>query len=84
MTLNISDKILQWIFIKRTNMNIWFYLFYLFPADMIKTKDEIVRQALHEKQQLVAEVLHLPADDFENIAEVSHQRHLVLIQCYRM
>ena len=34
-------------------------------------KDEAIRQALTEKRQLVADILHVPKDDFENIAELA-------------
>jgi len=39
--------------------------------EQLRRKDEAVRQALTEKQQLVADILHVPKDEFENIAELA-------------
>lgn len=37
----------------------------------MRRKDEAIRQALAEKQQLVADILHVPREEFENIAELA-------------
>jgi hypothetical protein len=39
--------------------------------EQLRRKDETIRQALTEKQQLVADILHVPKDEFENIAELA-------------
>ena len=39
--------------------------------EQLRRKDEAIRQALTEKQQLVADILHVPKDEFENIAELA-------------
>lgn len=39
----------------------------------MRRKDEAVRQALLEKQQLVADILHVPREDFNTIAEIAAQ-----------
>ena len=39
--------------------------------EQLRRKDEAIRQALAEKQQLVADILHVPKDEFENIAELA-------------
>jgi len=39
--------------------------------EQLRRKDEAIRQALSEKQQLVADILHVPKDEFENIAELA-------------
>lgn len=37
----------------------------------MKRKDFAIRQALAEKQQLVADILHIPREEFETIAELA-------------
>jgi hypothetical protein len=39
--------------------------------EQLRRKDEAIRQALSEKQLLVADILHVPKDEFENIAELA-------------
>ena len=39
--------------------------------EQLRRKDEVIRQALTEKQQLVAVILRVPKDEFENIAELA-------------
>lgn len=41
--------------------------------ERLRRKDEAVRQALLEKQQLVADILHVPHEDFSTIAEIAAQ-----------
>ncbi|KAJ1521308.1 hypothetical protein ONE63_002986 [Megalurothrips usitatus] len=45
----------------------------LTPIERLRRKDEAVRQALLEKQQLVADILHVPREDFNTIAEIAAQ-----------
>jgi hypothetical protein len=40
-------------------------------VEQLRRKDEAIRQALAEKQQLVADILHVPREEFENIAELA-------------
>jgi hypothetical protein len=40
-------------------------------AEQLRRKDEAIRLALAEKQQLVADILHVPREEFENIAELA-------------
>ena len=44
---------------------------FLVLLEQLRRKDEAIRQALAEKQQLVADILHVPKDEFENIAELA-------------
>jgi len=39
--------------------------------EQLHRKDKAIRQALTEKQQLVADILHVPKDEFENISELA-------------
>ncbi|XP_043228877.1 rho guanine nucleotide exchange factor 11-like isoform X14 [Amphibalanus amphitrite] len=43
----------------------------LTPIERLRRKDEQVRQTLAEKQQLVADILQIPRDDFAHIAELA-------------
>lgn len=45
----------------------------LTPIERLRRKDEAVRQALLEKQQLVADILHVPREEFSTIAEIAAQ-----------
>jgi hypothetical protein len=40
-------------------------------VEQLRRKDEAIRLALAEKQQLVADILHVPREEFENIAELA-------------
>ena len=40
-------------------------------VEQLRRKDEAIRLALAEKQQLVADILHVPKEEFENIAELA-------------
>jgi hypothetical protein len=40
-------------------------------VEQLRRKDEAIRQALAEKQQLVADILHVPREEFENIADLA-------------
>jgi hypothetical protein len=40
-------------------------------VEQLRRKDEAIRLALAEKQQLVADILHVPKEEFENIAEIA-------------
>ncbi|PSN51929.1 hypothetical protein C0J52_06306 [Blattella germanica] len=48
----------------------------LTPIEQLRRKDEAIRTALAEKQQLVADILHVPREDFENIAELAGEPSL--------
>uniref|UniRef100_A0A1B6C0U4 Rho guanine nucleotide exchange factor 12 n=1 Tax=Clastoptera arizonana TaxID=38151 RepID=A0A1B6C0U4_9HEMI len=43
----------------------------LTPLEKLRRIDEAIKQALLEKQQLVADILHVPRDEYENIAELA-------------
>ncbi|KAK6619061.1 hypothetical protein RUM44_003443 [Polyplax serrata] len=43
----------------------------LTPLEQIRVKDEEIRKALLAKQQLVADILHVPKDEFHTIAEMA-------------
>ncbi|KAK0168904.1 hypothetical protein PV327_002662 [Microctonus hyperodae] len=43
----------------------------LTPIESLRRKDEAIRQALVEKQSLVAEILNIPKEDFEHVAEIA-------------
>lgn len=40
-------------------------------VEQLRRKDEAIRLALADKQQLVADILHVPREEFENIAELA-------------
>ncbi|XP_069677128.1 rho guanine nucleotide exchange factor 12 isoform X3 [Periplaneta americana] len=48
----------------------------LTPIEQLRRKDEAIRLALAEKQQLVADILHVPREEFENIAELAGEPSL--------
>ncbi|BES88378.1 Hypothetical protein NTJ_01184 [Nesidiocoris tenuis] len=43
----------------------------LTPLEKLRRKDELVRQILYEKQEIVADILHVPREEFENIADLA-------------
>lgn len=43
----------------------------LTPLEKLRRKDEIVREALFEKQVLVADILHIPREEFDAIADLA-------------
>lgn len=43
----------------------------LLLTEKLRRTDEVIKQALEEKKQLVAEILHVPKEEFENIAELA-------------
>ncbi|EEB12225.1 conserved hypothetical protein [Pediculus humanus corporis] len=43
----------------------------LTPLEQIRVKDEEIRKALLAKQQLVADILHVPKEEFQTIAEMA-------------
>ncbi|GLG94475.1 Uncharacterized protein GBIM_01689 [Gryllus bimaculatus] len=43
----------------------------LTPIEKLRRKDTLIREALAEKQQLVADLLSVPRDDFETIADLA-------------
>ncbi|KAL0273501.1 UNVERIFIED_CONTAM: hypothetical protein PYX00_006146 [Menopon gallinae] len=43
----------------------------LTPLEQLRLKDEAVRRALMEKQQLMEEILHVPKGEFETIADMA-------------
>lgn len=44
---------------------------FLFLAERLRRKDETIREALLEKQKLVADILHVPKDEFDTIADLA-------------
>lgn len=46
----------------------------LTPLEKLRRKDELVRQALFEKQVLVADILHVPREEFEAIADLAGEQ----------
>ncbi|XP_034949191.1 rho guanine nucleotide exchange factor 12 isoform X2 [Chelonus insularis] len=45
----------------------------LTPIECLRRKDEIIKQALAEKQSLVAEILNIPKEDFEHVADMASE-----------
>ncbi|KAL1458061.1 hypothetical protein WDU94_008236 [Cyamophila willieti] len=43
----------------------------LTPLERLRRKDETIKQALAEKQQLVADILQVPREDFDTIADLA-------------
>lgn len=43
----------------------------MYIAEQLRLKDEAVRRALLEKQQLMEEILHVPKGEFETIADIA-------------
>ena len=39
-------------------------------SEMLKQKDELIQQTVAEKRKLIGEILNIPPEDFEHIAEV--------------
>lgn len=49
-----------------------FFFSISFPLEeQIRVKDEEIRKALLAKQQLVADILHVPKEEFQTIAEMA-------------
>ncbi|XP_063236975.1 rho guanine nucleotide exchange factor 11-like isoform X2 [Bacillus rossius redtenbacheri] len=48
----------------------------LTPIEKLRRKDEEIRLALEEKQQLVAEILHVPREEFDTIADLAGEPSL--------
>ncbi|KAJ9582237.1 hypothetical protein L9F63_003366, partial [Diploptera punctata] len=48
----------------------------LTPIEQLRRKDEVIKVALAEKQQLIADILHVPREEFENIAELAGEPSL--------
>jgi hypothetical protein len=42
----------------------------------LRKKDEVITKMLNEKQKILGEILNIPHEDFDNIAEVSSSLHL--------
>ncbi|XP_043803070.1 rho guanine nucleotide exchange factor 12 isoform X2 [Apis laboriosa] len=45
----------------------------LTPIECLRRKDEIIKQALIEKQLLVADILNIPKEDFEHVADMASE-----------
>ena len=45
-------------------------------TEQLRRKDEAIRLALSEKQHLVADILHVPREEFENIADLAGEPSL--------
>ncbi|XP_018356037.1 PREDICTED: rho guanine nucleotide exchange factor 12 isoform X3 [Trachymyrmex septentrionalis] len=45
----------------------------LTPIECLRRKDEIIKQALREKQLLMADILNIPKEDFEHVAEIASE-----------
>jgi hypothetical protein len=43
----------------------------LFLAESLHQKEELIRSTMDEKRRLVADLLHIPVEDYDHIAEVS-------------
>ncbi|XP_067203804.1 rho guanine nucleotide exchange factor 11 isoform X3 [Linepithema humile] len=43
------------------------------PIEYLRRKDEIIKQALLEKQLLVADILNIPKEDFEHVADIASE-----------
>ena len=42
-------------------------------VEKLRRKDLEVSKALEEKQRLIADILHIPIDDFDNIVDIASQ-----------
>lgn len=42
-------------------------------SECLRRKDEIIKQTLIEKQLLVADILHIPKEDFEHVADIASE-----------
>lgn len=42
-------------------------------SECLRRKDEIIKQALIEKQLLVADILNIPKEDFEHVADMASE-----------
>lgn len=40
-------------------------------AERLRRQDELIRETLQEKQKLVADILHVPKDEFETISDLA-------------
>ncbi|XP_077272585.1 rho guanine nucleotide exchange factor 2 isoform X2 [Temnothorax americanus] len=45
----------------------------LTPIECLRRKDEIIKQALLEKQVLMADILNIPKEDFEHVADIASE-----------
>lgn len=45
----------------------------LTPIECLRRKDDIIKQALIEKQLLVADILNIPKEDFEHVADMASE-----------
>ncbi|XP_074095470.1 rho guanine nucleotide exchange factor 2 isoform X4 [Cotesia typhae] len=45
----------------------------LTPIESLRRKDEVIKQALEEKQSLVADILNIPKEDFEHVADIASE-----------
>lgn len=46
-------------------------LFGWFLTERLRRKDELIKEALQEKQKLVADILHVPKEEFETISDIA-------------
>jgi hypothetical protein len=42
-------------------------------SECLRRKDEVIKQALLEKQLLVADILNIPKEDFEHVADIASE-----------
>jgi len=42
-------------------------------SECLRRKDEVIKQALLEKQLLVADILNIPKEDFEHVADMASE-----------
>ncbi|XP_043278903.1 rho guanine nucleotide exchange factor 11 isoform X2 [Venturia canescens] len=45
----------------------------LTPIECLRRKDEVIKRALIEKQSLVADILNIPKEDFEHVADMASE-----------
>ncbi|XP_036143967.1 rho guanine nucleotide exchange factor 11 isoform X2 [Monomorium pharaonis] len=45
----------------------------LTPIERLRREDEIIKQALFEKQLLMADILNIPKEDFEHVADIASE-----------
>ncbi|XP_057324420.1 rho guanine nucleotide exchange factor 12 isoform X3 [Microplitis mediator] len=45
----------------------------LTPIESLRRLDEVIKQALEEKQSLVADILNIPKEDFEHVADIASE-----------
>lgn len=68
MRYNLRDNKINFYIIAKINYErIWNF------SECLRRKDEIIKQALREKQLLMADILNIPKEDFEHVADIASE-----------